>query len=266
MIELVISFVEDRAFSFLQLGHTYDFKERKFRGKPHGRGHSSTPLSCKEIYETDRLAESGAYSVYPDGANGTKIEVYCHMTIIPGCGEGGWTLVMKIDGTKDTFRYDSHYWSRKEPFNPSLALKGLDHNEALSPAYWATSLTKLCLGMKQRSERETHWIMVQLAHAQKLHSLIADGGHRPASLRQEKWLSLMTNSFLGLACSEEGFNAKMNTQKVRIGMIAGKRCHSPEPASLIGFGPTGNYSCGNFKGDDVSGMKHVPSFGYILVQ
>ena len=47
-----------------------------------------------------RSAESGAYSVYPDGENGTKVEVYCHMTEIPGCGEGGWTLVMKIDGTK----------------------------------------------------------------------------------------------------------------------------------------------------------------------
>ena len=29
-----------------------------------------------------------------------EYKVYCHMTEIPGCGSGGWTLVMKIDGTK----------------------------------------------------------------------------------------------------------------------------------------------------------------------
>ena len=26
--------------------------------------------------------------------------VYCHMSELPGCGAGGWTLAMKIDGTK----------------------------------------------------------------------------------------------------------------------------------------------------------------------
>ena len=29
-----------------------------------------------------------------------KYPVYCHMTAIPGCGKGGWTLVMKTNGSK----------------------------------------------------------------------------------------------------------------------------------------------------------------------
>ena len=29
-----------------------------------------------------------------------EYQVYCHMTEISGCGTGGWTLVMKIDGNK----------------------------------------------------------------------------------------------------------------------------------------------------------------------
>ena len=29
-----------------------------------------------------------------------EYQVYCHMTEISGCGSGGWTLVMKIDGVK----------------------------------------------------------------------------------------------------------------------------------------------------------------------
>jgi len=47
-----------------------------------------------------RLAQSGVYSVFPEGVTGAKVQVYCHMTEIPGCGKGGWTLVMKINGTK----------------------------------------------------------------------------------------------------------------------------------------------------------------------
>ena len=29
-----------------------------------------------------------------------EYQAYCHMTEISGCGSGGWTLVMKIDGSK----------------------------------------------------------------------------------------------------------------------------------------------------------------------
>ena len=109
--------------------------------------------------------------------------------------------------------------------------------------------------------------MISWAHAQTLYSLIADGGHRPTSLRQEDWLSLLTNSSLeSFPCWEQGFNARMGKRESRIGMIGKKRCDSPERSILIGFGSTGNYSCGSFKKDNVSGKKNVPSFGYILGQ
>ena len=29
-----------------------------------------------------------------------RIPIYCHMTGIDGCGDGGWMLVMKINGNK----------------------------------------------------------------------------------------------------------------------------------------------------------------------
>ena len=29
-----------------------------------------------------------------------EYQAYCHMTEMSGCGSGGWTLVMKIDGSK----------------------------------------------------------------------------------------------------------------------------------------------------------------------
>ena len=76
----------------------------------------------------------------------------------------------------------------------------------------------------------------------------------------------MVNSSLGPGCADEGFNPSMLKERVRIGMVAGEECPSPSWATLIGFGSTGKYSCGNLKGDDPSKIKYIPSFGYILVQ
>ena len=45
-----------------------------------------------------RESKSGAYYLKTEG--GGVAHTYCHMEEIPGCGGGGWTLVMKIDGKK----------------------------------------------------------------------------------------------------------------------------------------------------------------------
>ena len=50
-------------------------------------------------FNTPRSSENKAYLLDVGSA---KIPVYCHMTKhgLDTCGGGGWTLVMKIDGTK----------------------------------------------------------------------------------------------------------------------------------------------------------------------
>ena len=46
-----------------------------------------------------RAKENTAYLL---DVGSTKVPVYCHMTKegLDACGGGGWTLVMKIDGSK----------------------------------------------------------------------------------------------------------------------------------------------------------------------
>ena len=45
-------------------------------------------------------AKHGVYKIKsPSTFNGYS-NVYCHMTSLPGCSGGGWTLVMKINGKK----------------------------------------------------------------------------------------------------------------------------------------------------------------------
>jgi len=80
----------EKILLFRKLGLSFDFKERKFSdlgssfGKECGyRNEEQTvtpPRSCKDIYETNRSAANGVYSVWPDGNNGQKEEVYCNMS------------------------------------------------------------------------------------------------------------------------------------------------------------------------------------------
>ena len=51
-------------------------------------------------FSSDRNARNGPYFIASEA--GSAQQVYCHMDDIPGCEGGGWTLAMKIDGTKVT--------------------------------------------------------------------------------------------------------------------------------------------------------------------
>ena len=56
---------------------------------------NEAPLSVSFSY-----AKHGVYKIKsPSTFNGYS-NVYCHMTSLPGCSGGGWTLVMKINGKK----------------------------------------------------------------------------------------------------------------------------------------------------------------------
>ncbi|CAH3160933.1 unnamed protein product [Pocillopora meandrina] len=74
------------------------------------------------------------------------LSVFCSMGNF-GCGDGGWTPVMKIDGRETTFHYDEHYWINYQGYNLPGGETGFDGQESKLPTYWNTSF-KICLGMK----------------------------------------------------------------------------------------------------------------------
>ena len=45
------------------------------------------------------VAQNGIYQIKTDTATGFT-KVHCQMTSLAGCPGGGWTMVMKINGTK----------------------------------------------------------------------------------------------------------------------------------------------------------------------
>ncbi|KAL9953706.1 hypothetical protein ACROYT_G041161 [Oculina patagonica] len=239
------------------------------RGKPNVESGSSF-ASCKDIYANHKSQGNKAYLLQ---INSRKVPVFCHMTIhgLGACGGGGWTLVMKIDGAKATFRYDSQLWSNKIDFNLPGGMTGFDHHEAKLPTYWNTPFSKICLGMK--IGHQINFVTID-KQANSLYSLIADGQYRATSLGRSTWKTLIgSQASLQSHCDMEGFNAGVHGgySKARIGIISNNENDCKTTNSRIGFGtgghPDGSNTCGNAAaGSPDNGDKSIKVLGYILVQ
>ncbi|XP_073229551.1 uncharacterized skeletal organic matrix protein 5-like [Porites lutea] len=190
-----------------------------------------------------------------------------------GCGGGGWTLALKTDGLKGTFRFSSPLWSNRNPYNVAGGKTGFDTQETKLPTYWSTSFTKICLGMRIGNQIR---FVLQNQTATSLHSLISDGAFRATSLGRHSWKALIgPQGSLQRNCNREGFNAvcsgKSNPSKTRIGILGNNQNDCGSCESRIGFGmegaPDGSIRCGiaaRNKADN--GKKFINTFGYILVQ
>lgn len=218
--------------------------------------------SCQELHKKDPSLHSGVYELV---FGLQKLPVYCHIGNF-GCGDGGWTPVMKIDGKKLTFVYDSGFWSNKTVFNSEGGMTGFDQKETMLPSYWSTPLSKICLGMMIHGK--VNYVVIN-KRASSLHSLIADGVYRATSLGRDKWKSLIgSEASLQRNCNKEGFNPVPSTwRRTRIGYVANQENNCDTCDSYVGFGSKGDISCGNYAAYDAdNGDRRTTTMGYILVQ
>ncbi|XP_044169875.1 uncharacterized skeletal organic matrix protein 5-like [Acropora millepora] len=230
-------------------------------------GGAVTASSCNEIFKNQRRTKSQVYMLMLGSRN---IPVYCFMGDF-GCGSGGWTLVMKTDGTKNTSHYSSPFWSDKEVYNLAGGKTGFDKHETKLPSYWETHFSKICLGMWNGSRTR---FLVMRKSANSLYALIADGKYRAVSLGRNKWKSLIgPQASLQMNCNKEGFNVKgtSSNSKARIGIIANNENHCSSCDSRIGYGTGGIADDSNTCGNEATyfpdnGDKHIKAMGYILVQ
>ncbi|CAH3185630.1 unnamed protein product, partial [Porites evermanni] len=195
-------------------------------------------------------------------------KVFCHMTPINGCGDGGWTLVMKIDGHKKTFTFDSRYWTDNVTYNVAGGTS-LEKVETKLSTYWSTPFTRLCLGMNYKNE-EAKWISLSYSGSSLWH-VISNGTYIPTNLTAGEWKKLLDNSKIWENCTQQGFNSGNENARARIGIAGDEfRCGAENPfKSRIGFGASGNWygmnndnSCGN----EYEGKVSIVAFGYIFVQ
>ncbi|XP_022786256.1 uncharacterized protein LOC111326510 [Stylophora pistillata] len=232
---------------------------------------SCTSFTCKEIYDRNPQSENKAYDLV---AGPEKIPIYCIMraTGMGPCGGGGWTLVMKMNGTEQTFHYDASIWTNKVAFNLEGGETGLDGQETKLPTYWNTSFSKICVGMKVPGEVDTRFIVI-LQTAESLYSLIADGQYRPTTSGKDAWKSLVSPpGRLQANCNKEGFNTSGDNTgsagraRARLGILGNGEDDCYTCDSRIGFGTGGalddSITCGNAHGYNLK----VKTMGYIFVQ
>ncbi|XP_074607197.1 uncharacterized protein LOC141860105 isoform X2 [Acropora palmata] len=233
-----------------------------------GSGKTCTAVtSCNEIFQNQRRTKSQVYTLM---LGSRSIPMYCHMGDF-GCGGGGWTLVMKTDGTKNTFHYSSPFWSNRQAYNLAGGKTGFDKQETKLPSYWETHFSKICLGMRDGST--TRFVVIHQS-ANSLYAFIADGAYRAVSLGRNKWMSLIgLQASLQTNCNKEGFNVmvRSSNSKTRIGIIANYENDCSSCDSRIGYETGGigddSNTCGNkaaYFSDN--GDRHIKAIGYILVQ
>ncbi|XP_028408147.1 proprotein convertase subtilisin/kexin type 4-like [Dendronephthya gigantea] len=247
------------------------------RGNLHEKRKPRVFNSCKEIKESQSSSTSGLYQISV-GQN-QKTGVYCQMSSIPGCSGGGWTMVMKIDGRKETFRYSSSYWTNKNAYNDNDRGKkgGFDNTEFKGQTFWKTSFNEICVVMKYgrqlRGLSFTH-------RASSLYNLFADGRYQQTHIGRSNWRHLIYRSSLQRHCNREGFNVYSNYKnvRVRLGLIANQQRHCGSPDSFIGLGGGGIQqhcstriatlnTAGNYAiCQPDNGEKNAKAMGYLLIR
>ncbi|CAB3989344.1 Hypothetical predicted protein, partial [Paramuricea clavata] len=244
-----------------------------------------THKSCKQIWMSRRNNGDGVYRI--SVKNSQVMDVYCQMTNVSGCKGGGWTMVMKINGSLSTFKYTSSYWTNKVIYHDYAYGRngGLDNRQFKGSTYWRTSFKEICVGMKYGSRLRAFSFSYP---ASSLHSLIADGNYRQTRLGRAQWKSLISGSSLQRNCNQEGFNVDRLTKslivKVRLGIIANKENGCASPDSFVGLGAEGgvnypkgwtwcrsSYTSANAAGNLAqcgadNGNKNARAMAYILVR
>ncbi|XP_046864164.1 uncharacterized skeletal organic matrix protein 5-like isoform X3 [Xenia sp. Carnegie-2017] len=228
--------------------------------------------SCKEALK-DNSSKDGVYLIKTNTSLGYS-NVFC-MKNISGCSGESWTLVMKIDGEKKTFDFDSSLWKNKNSYKIENGKTGLDNLETKLPTYWSTKINKICVGMKFKDE--TNFMSFKF-QAKSLYDVIADGKYHQTNVSQNEWMSLIKDSVLQQNCNKEGFNAKAELEtfaRIRIGIVGNNENDCRTSDSFIGFGGLYNSiycggkfqinSCGNSAYCTGKPLIELRSMGYIFV-
>jgi hypothetical protein len=210
----------------------------------------------------------GVYTIDPDGPGGADpFQAYCDMTN----GGGGWTLLMKIDGTKTTFSYASAYWTSSATYQPTQPAYDTV-NETKLYGFNSMPLNAMRIGMYDPTDTKTRWLDIPRVNG-SLAELFA-GGFQATSLGRTAWEGLLSNPSLQPNCNLEGFNSAAAGTRARIGIVANQENDCNSPDSRIGIGTDGS-NCGqnplSSAGDQAycggdHGDRSTATFGYVMIR
>jgi hypothetical protein len=229
-------------------------------------GAVQAPASCAEALRAG-VTTSGVIQIDPGGAG--PFAAYCDMKT----DGGGWTLAMKIDGRRSTFRYTSPLWTTEDLFNPDAPDR--DRTEAKLASFNRVAFTEVLIRFDTDVDTDTvsRWVWMDLA-GDDLRSLFAADEYVPVYLGRERWLGAIPDAHLQENCNREGVNAGVELNKVRLGIIANDQDDCFTPESKLGVGSSFSCqscgSCGGLAGpaagSNDAGCTVVQSFATVLVR
>ena len=236
--------------------------------------------SCLELKMAQPASASDVYMIDPDqGGAEAPFAVYCAQMQ----DGGGWTMVLKVDGTKPTFVYAAPLWTDANTFNVDPAL---NHTETKLRSFSTVPMTELLIGIEapiaQDPQLKLKYVKLA-APAASAQALFTGDKYLASTLGRPAWKAWIPDSSLQQECNREGINvgAPANAQnyaRVRIGIIGNENgpndCNTPNSYTGVGGGGTGDdclpdattttgnrASCGADNGD-----KDIPGFAVVFVR
>jgi len=231
-------------------------------------GACAVPPSCNAIKQGDPDAASGVYTIDPDGDGPVvAFKAYCEMM----AEGGGWTLALKADGSKQTFRYDSGLWTSAAVYQANFP--ALDRNEAKLQSFVSVPFTEILIGLEYPIANMGPLTLTTLKVPVPKSSLQAlfMGPAVVTNLGRNAWKGLITGSSLQPNCNREGINPLARS---RIGIVSNQENDCNTPDSYIGIGNIGagcngvaEARVGNMAScSPDNGDKSLAAFGVVFVR
>lgn len=218
--------------------------------------------SCNALHTATPSLPDGVYTLDGDGPDLLEpADTYCDMTN----DAGGWTLVLKADGSMSTFRYDSTYWVDDVELAGSAMY---DRIEAKLRTFRTVGFTQVRIVMVTGSE--THALVLDAGGTSCVQ--LFNGPSVTTAIARDTWLAMVPDVSLQDNCGRQGTNVAPagDQARVRIGIIGNNENNCDSSNSRIGIGgaaendavTTGNIARWNGWGND----RDTVSFGYVFVR
>jgi hypothetical protein len=152
------------------------------------------------------------------------------------------TLGLKVDGNQGTFVHGSALWTSTDALGVATDLTLV---EAKSPAFWTVPMTQVRVVMRDRSvdRNLTAGFNPPPGTPTTLRALFV-GPYYPTSNPRSAWLGLVSSGSLQTNCQQQGLNAVVAGQALRIGIFGNQEADCNSCDSFLGIGHT-SYASGN---------------------